>query len=1134
MTKTWKVMRLCVFSLMLFLSQAWATSGYSQHVKLNLNMRNAKILDVLDKIEENSEYSFLFNQRMVNVERRVDIRVTDKTVETVLKQLFNGTNVNYLVKGNQIVLTTRLKAQSGSNQQKSVTGKVTDRNGQPLPGVSIVIKGTTKGITTDVDGNYSIDVSAETILQFSFVGMKAQEILVGNQSVLNVVLTEDAIGLEEVVAIGYGTKSKETLTGATFSVKDDQFKSKPQTEVVQSLQGAIPGLMVVRGDGEIGNEGNFIQLRGVTSRNAPGVLIVVDGIPQRESNANALNNINPQDIEDITVLKDAQAAIYGARAAGGVILVTTKKGKRGMPTITYDANFSWNKPSQTPISTDVREHMLMADEAFRNDGNNNHFFSQVVKAVSDPNFDINNPQVVKGPFGDTPTIWLGHNDWSKVMWGTAFMQSHNIAVSGRTDKSNYYVSVGVLDQGSMLQFGKNSNLRYFSRMKYDFEVLQDLLTLGTNISLERQKIERPNDYGGIKARIDQAWTSMPLSNPEGNYYNFGGFTPPHAFAESSGDAQSLQYRARLQFNAKLTPIAGLTVEGQFATNLDVDDYSWKRDIIQFYSWDNKPTSRSTTKNGAGSSYRKDIHQVANLFANYKKSIGDHNASLTIGASHEEIDNRGFGASRNKLISDELNVLDLGDPEEQFTNEMKSQYAISSYFGRLSYDYQKKYMLDFQFRRDGSSRFYEDYRWGNFFGVSGAWVIAKENFLSDLNIFDNLKLRGSFGQLGNQNNVGRFDHFARIWVGGERPFGDPLSPVKQQYAAEVSPLASKLRTWETVNMTNYAVDFAVLDARLSGSIDYFIKKTKDVLISQEFPTTLGISPPTVNGGEIETKGWELAINWKDKIGDFEYFISGTYTDDRNKVVSLEDSKVVSFGMNSYREGYSTGSWFGLEYGGLITDQATLDEYKKTSGVPHNLRLGDVMWMDKDGDGVIERGKLYKEGDPDSGDLVYLGNNNIRHQFSLTLGASWKGFDFSAMFQGVGKWKVTNNDSPMGGNWWEQPWKYEYLKSWHADRPNATWPALTGNGGIDGWNWQTSDASFKMYNNAYVRLKNVQIGYTLPKAITERFKVSKLRIYVSGSDLWETHNLPKGFDPEKPFSFSFTPLARYFSTGINVTF
>lgn len=1101
--------------------------------KFNISLKNISIEDAIEHVEEQCDYTFLFSGTSIDTKGKVSLEVKEGTIDDIVKQIVNGRDIVYSVVKNRVILTSaKIKQQE---KKINIKGKVVDGSGESIPGVNVQVEGTNAGVVTDSEGNYSISVNSEaTHLIFSFVGMEKQRVAISSRSVVDVVMEDTFSDLQEVVVIGYGTKTKGALTGSTHTLKAKEITSRPQTELVQSLQGAIPGLMITRGDGRVGYEDNKIELRGVTSTNKPGVLIIIDGIPQRETNANALNSVNPQDIENITVLKDAQAAIYGARAAGGVILITTKNGKENRPVINYESNYSWNVPMDMAKPTNIKQHMLMADEAFRNDGNNNHFFKEVVKHVKDPSFDINNPQVVKGPFGDTPTIWLGHNDWVKEMWGTAFMQKHHLSISGKTNKSNYFVSAGILDQNSMLQHGSNYNLRYFTRLKYDFTVFKDLLTIGTNISLERQKIKEPYAYNTIKGNIASAWTSMPLYTPKGNYYNFGGFLPPHAFANGSGDKHDIFYRTRMQFNFKLTPLKDLTIEGNYATNLDINDYSWQRKIIQFHNWDETPSSRSTTKNGAGSYYRRDVHQVANLFATYKKSIDKHNASIVIGSSHEEIDNRSFDAARDNIISDELPILDLGDPEMQHTNEMKSQYAIQSYFGRFSYDYNQKYMIEANYRRDGSSRFHEDYRWGDFYGVSAAWALSKEEFISNLNIFDNLKLRASYGELGNQYNVGRFDHFSRIKITGQLPYGDPLKPTKTQYAHEESPLASKNRTWETVKMKNFAVDFAVLDSRLSGSIDYFIKNTEDILISQEFPTTLGIAPPKVNGGEIETKGWEFTLNWKDKIGEVDYFVSVNYFDNKNKVVSLEDSKVVTFGYNQYREGYSTGSYFGLEYGGLITDQAELDEYKKKTGVPGNLRLGDVMWIDKDGDGVIEKGKLYKEGDPDSGDLVCLGNNNIRHQYSFTAGASWKGIDFSVMFQGVGEWKVMNNTSPMGGAWWVQPWDYEYNKTWNPDRTDASWPRMTSNGGIDGWNWQTSDASYKMYNNSYIRLKNLQIGYTIPNELLKKFSVTKLRVYFSGSDLWESHNLPEGFNPEKPFAFSYTPMPRYYSLGFNLTF
>ncbi|MCG8308075.1 MAG: TonB-dependent receptor [Cytophagales bacterium] len=1147
-----------IFLQTLFLGMVMATNLEAQAIKsvrevaISGDFENASIRECFKAIENSTEYTFNYNINDINNTVRIDFKSEGRSVSDLLLEISKKGRLKFRQVNNTINVRQKLESDQERSsieiiiQGRVITGKVTSsEDNSGLPGVNVIVQGTTTGSVTDIEGNYSVAVPDDnSVLVFSSVGYITEEISVGAQSVIDLAMVPDIKALNEIVVIGYGTKTKGTLTGSTFSVGEEVFESRPQTEVVNQLQGEIPGLLVLRGDGRVGREENNIQIRGITSRSDPGVLIIIDGIPQREANANALNKLNPRDIQDITVLKDAQAAIYGARAAGGVILVTTKKGTSNRPRISYDGNFSWNVPGLRPEITDVREHMIMASEAFENDGNFNHFFVDQTAAVTDPDFDINEGKVMPGPFGDTPTMWLGHNDWMETMWGTALMQNHNLSVSGNSKKSNYFVSFGILDQQSMLQYGENKNLRYFARFKYDFDLIDELLNVGTNISLESQEIKEPENYDRVTGAIASAWTSMPLSTPEGRYYNFGGFTPPHAWAEAGGDRISQFYNTRAQFNATLTPMDGLSVVGRFSAAVDLRDDSALRKIIQFYNWDENPSIRSSDRTGAGSEYWRDTHMVADMFATYNRTFGGkHNTEFTIGASHEEIDNRYFSAGRDFLVSDQLRVLSLGDPEFQFTGESKSQYAISSFFARASYNFDSKYLIEASYRRDGSSRFAKDFRWGDFYGISGGWVLSNESFLANSSFLSNLKIRASFGQLGNQNNVGRFDHFSRInvpsrWgdgnLKGELPFGDPVSPSRTQAANEASPLASENRTWETVNIYNLGIDFAILDSRLSGAVDFFIKNTEDILISQEFPSVLGIAPPTVNGGTIQTKGMEISLTWEDNIGEFNYFVRGLYSDDRNEVTSLEDAILPSFGFNEYVEGYSTGSYFGYEYGGLITDQSVLDEYKTIQGVPGNLRLGDVMWVDKDGDGVLEGGTLYKEGDPESGDLVMLDNNRIRHQFSVTLGANWKGFDFSAMFTGVGRWKVENNDSPLGGNWWEQPWKYEYERTWHEDRPNATWPKMTSNGGIDGWNWTTSAAPFKLWNNAYVRLKNIQIGYTLPREVTDKIKMQNLRIYVSGSNLWEIHNLPKGQDPERPFAFDYSPFPRLLSTGLNITF
>ena len=1113
-------------------------SGFSQNAKIVINKdKIMSVKQMFKLINKQTDYKFIYRHDFIKDIPKFSLKKGTIKTGDLLDRYLSPYGFSYSFTENNTVIVHKKPKNTTKPieiQQQTVTGKIVDENGQPLAGASVIEKGTTNGTQADFDGNFSINVTSKNaILTVSYLGFLSQEVTIGDQDNITIALEEDVANLDEVVVVGYGTKTKGALTGATSTVKSEQFASRPQTEVVTSLQGAAPGLLVTRGSGDVGFENNNIQIRGITSRNDPGVLIVIDGIPQRQSDARALNSLNPQDIENLTILKDAQAAIYGARAAGGVIIVTTKKGKSGKPQFSYDTNVSIVAPVDSPRRTNLIQHMAMASEAFENDGNANHFFRDVNAVVSAPGFQLDN-SVIPGPFGDTPTTWLGHTEWADVMWGTDIMHSHNLSVSGRTDKSNYYVSVGVLDQNSTLKFGKNSNLRYFTRVKYDYQVIDNILKLGTNISLEKQKIERPNEYNRMLGSISGAWSSMPLYTPGGNYYNFGGFTPPHAFAIDGGDDIFTNYRTRLQFSALFTPFKGFSINTDFSTNLDVQEYDFEQAVFQFHNYNENPSFRNRNNGNAfGSRYTRNTHQVSNVYATYDTSFGNHNINVVAGTSHEEVDDKQFAAWRRD-VNEGLRVFGNGDPEQQFNSDSKSQYAISSYFGRLSYDFDKKYIVEANYRRDGSSRFAEEFRWGDFFGVSAGWVISKEAFLSNLNIFDNLKLRASYGQLGNQNNVGRFDHFSRIGILGELPFGNPTAPVRAQLTGEVPPLASQVRTWETVNAYNYALDFAILDSRLSGTIDYFFKNTTDILFGQDFPETLGIAPPTVNGGELEVKGIELTLNWQDKIGDFEYFINANYFDNTSEVTSLLDSQVVRQGFNALVEGYSAGSYFGLNYQGLITDQATLDEYKTIQGVPGNLRIGDAMFEDTDGDGIIEPGRVYEEGNPDSGDLIYLGNNNRRHNFFLSFGANYKGFDFSAQFQGVGAWKIEHTNSPLGGNWWVQPHAYQYNQTFNeADRPNATWPKLTSNGGIDGWNWRPSNAAYRLQDNPYVRLKNLQFGYTLPSNLVEKISLSKVRVYFSGNDLWEAHKLPQGSDPENFYRFV-TPFNRQYSIGLNVTF
>jgi TonB-linked SusC/RagA family outer membrane protein len=870
-------------------------------------------------------------------------------------------------------------------------------------------------------------------------------------------------------------------------------------------------------------------------------LIIIDGIPQSFTSSTGLSNLNPNDVESITVLKDAQAAIYGARAAGGVILVTTKKGKESKPVFNYRSTLSMNTPSKMPKKVDLNQMIEMSVDAFESDGRYNHDWVEIVKGYP---YKLDGKSAIKGPFGDTPDVALGYVDWWDYMYGTAYTQKHDLSVSGKTEKSNYYVSLGYLDEGSMLQYGENEHKKYFVRAKYDFNV-DDWLNIGANISLEKKDLVKPysygsNGYASFNWVLQNTWTSQMPFNPAGNPHGFGAgeFLTPRGLAERNGFEESENYRIRPTFDIKITPLKDLVINAQYSLFLDFYDFKSQKKPFSSYTWDNKYLSSNTFRGGnyrlrVESQYHKHTQQVANLYANYTKSIDNHNFELMGGASHEETWRRGFSAHRLDMFTTSLPILNVGSADEQYNEEFGNDWAIDSYFGRFSYNYAGKYFVEATARMDGTSKFADGYKWGAFPGVSVGWVATEEDFMSKVKPFLNyLKIRASYGELGNQANVGLYDFVSRIGVGGIYPFGSYDAASKSQLAW-VKGMTSEDRTWETIKTKNIGFDTYLLNNRLSVTLDLFNKTTEDMLVTKEFPTVLGATAPTVNGGTLEVYGIDLTIGWRDKIGEFGYNVQLNVSDNTAEVTHLEDAPTPWFGYNSFVEGYSPGTYFGFKYDGYIKDEADRAAYTALDGVPSNLRVGDSKYKDLDGDGKIEK-KLYIEGDPNSGDMVDLGNNNRRLQFSAVLGFDYKNFDFSMTLQGVGKWMVIEESAVFGGEWWQMPSEYFYGNTWTSENKNATYPRLTANSGIKSWDYELSDAPFKMWDNRYLRIKNITIGYTLPKNLLEKVGIDGCRVYLSGFDLFEFQNIPDHFDPETPFVSRFNPFARSLSAGLDITF
>ena len=500
-------MKLLSFFILVSAITTLAANSYSQQTKFNISFRSATVQEVLQKIEDSSEFIFLYSEKSVDVDRKVDVNVTNQTVDVVLDQLFNGTRNFYEIRNRQISILEKGSTENSylkigtesSQQQKSISGKVTDSSGASLPGVSVVVKGTTTGIITDMDGKYTIvKVPANATLQFSFVGMKTQEVAIGSKTTINITLAEDAIGIEEVVAIGYGTKSKETLTGAISVIDDKVLTNRSSAKTTDLLQGVSSGLQITRNNtGNIRNSTNNITIRGVTSRNAPGVLVVIDGVTQASTNSTALDNINPDDIESISVLKDGQAAIYGARAAGGVILITTKKGKSDKPTINFSSNYTIQSPSLMRKPSNILEMVEMHNEGYIRDGQLTNAYTPVVKYIADNNITFseiaknNGKHVMTAPFG--LAYALGNYDWNDIMFNPSPMINSNISISGKNDKLNYYESISYLNQDGMLAYGLNYDKRLLITLKNDYTV-NNFLKVISNFKIGNQKVVEPYNW----------------------------------------------------------------------------------------------------------------------------------------------------------------------------------------------------------------------------------------------------------------------------------------------------------------------------------------------------------------------------------------------------------------------------------------------------------------------------------------------------------------------------------------------------------------------------------------------------------------------------------------------------------------
>lgn len=1019
-------------------------------------------------------------------------------------------------------------------QNTTINGTViTALDRSPLAGVTIQVKGSQKNVLTNSEGIFNIAVSKGSTLVFSYTGYDTKEIVVNGQTTLEVTLAANIEQLSDVTVIGYGTRKKGELTGAVSKVDSKVFETRPLTNTLNALQGTLPGVTVTRGSGRPGNESYSLQIRGASSVSGSKVLVLIDGIP------GDLNLINPNDIAELTVLKDAAASIYGARAADGVIIVTTKKGKKGAPSILYSGNYGIKKPQFLKKRTNTLQLAEMFDEGMRNinqPGVSQEVFNKI-RANAEPD----------------PTGWLKYlenfpgfyqsHDWTDDVFGTGVQQMHNLSISGGGDNNSYLLSAGYQRNEGVFKYGENHSDRYNLRMNYDVK-LSKKLNIETHTSFESQPTIEPTAVGSILYFVNQMGSYVPLYNPLGQLYKYqGGFRNPVQYLQEAGVNASNAYRLSTNIKGNLQLYNDLKLVGQVGVNVNFNDGKTTNPTFPQHNWDGSNFDIVNVPNNAVFSNSKSLYQNYTGYLDYNKTIADkHKINLMAGASREVNNYQGLSITGYNFASNDIFTLNLADRTKteysNFTGNM-SDWALQSYFARLSYAFDRKYLIDFTTRMDGSSKFAKDKRWSALFpSVAVAWNLSEENFIKSLNVFDNLKARLSWGQSGNQElSFGNYDYISLISISSAYPMGVPNVGLP----GAVSSIASASRTWETIETTNAGIDFSFLNSKLNGSFDYYIKRNNNMLVNDQLPAILGGSAPTQNIGKLETKGWDFSLVWNDQKGDFKYSISAMLSDSKNKLIELKGNDSYGEGLVYARKGYSLNSYFGYQYDGIIKTAEQLADYKKLGNVPGNIALGDVMFTDVDGDG-----KITAFGDPSKGkqgDMVYLGNLLPRYTYSSNINLSYKGFDLGIFLQGIGQRQgVRTGEFAYNFTWvWMQPLEYFYGKNWTPDNPDARYPRIipgsVGYDEVQNWNWRYS--SMRMNNLAYLKVKLLTLAYNLPKTLVHKAKMQSVRVYVSGQDLFTFSKdmWNNSFNPEETWERSDEqtyPFNSVISFGMDIKF
>ena len=1017
-------------------------------------------------------------------------------------------------------------AAKSSPVSKKISGVVLDADGLPVIGAGVMIAGTNQGTITDESGLWTLTVPNDNVtLEISAMGFTSQTLTVAGRTNFDVVLKTDTQFLDEIVVVGYGTQKKVNLTGSVSMVDSEDMAARPISSLSSGLQGMLPGVTIVNPTGQPGESNTTIRVRGIGTIGNANPLILIDGV---EGDISA---INPEDIESISVLKDAaSAAIYGARAANGVLLVTTKKAQgagKGATKVTLGAYVGFQTPTRLPEMCDAIEFMTLDNEARQNVGTANGWDETVfnkVRTGSDPNYFAN-------------TDWL-----SEVLKPYALQQNYTLAINGNLGTSGYMLSYRYFDQDGLTAGSTTGEQRHNVRFKLDTKLLERV-TLTSNLSYTSRKITSPvnslSDGGGAIYNAMRIAPNAPVRYTDGSWAYGGGNTNPLAVLVDGGNSVTRNDEFSLMGVLKVDIMKGWDVSATYnLTSLNGLREILKKTITFTNPENPEDVNIVQNPNSLKNIDTRNLQQTFILQSNFDFTFGKNNISGVVGMSQEWYTSRKFEASRTSLTTEKDPTLNLGDASSMSNNSSYSSWALRSGFARVSYNYAERYLLEANLRYDLSSRFHKDNRGGLFPSVSAGWRLSEEPFMAFAKpLFNNIKLRASWGMLGNQY-VGSSDY--------------PYLSILEAYTSDLSLIGTSATTgyvqstlanpnlsWEKIKMFDVGFDVSMLNNRLNLSFDWYDKNTEGILLQLNYPAQIGPKPSEENAGKVNNRGWELDLNWRDQRGDFYYGVGFNLSDVKNQIVDLAGNAPDLSGYQIRMVGYPIDAFYGYVADGLMTPE----DFKISDTKNHNYSLpnipvilgndyqpGDIKYKDISGPDGVPDGRVTPEYDK-----VVLGSNIPRYTYSFRGDLAWKGFDFSFVIQGVGKC-----DGYLAGSARHAFQDMAaYPQKVHLQRynvvtnpdPNAAYPRLTYNTGFN----QNTFSTYWMEDASYLRLKNVQLGYTFPEKWMKKARIDKMRLYLSGDNLLTFSKFFYAYDPETPVSKGgYYPQIKTVVMGLNITF